>query len=116
MSSFETFQEMAHARLLGAQVGDVLGVRDRLERDPLDDFEAEALEATVLGRVVGEEPHGGDAQVDEDLSADAVLPAVDGQAELEVGVDGVEALFLEAVGAQLVTDPDASALVAAEVD
>ena len=84
-------------------------------RDPLGDLEAEALEAAVLGRVVRDEPHRGDAEVDEDLRADAVLPAVDGQAELEVGVDGVAALLLQAVGGDLVADADAAALVAAEV-
>ena len=86
------------------------------ERHPLGDLEAEALEAAVLGRVVGDEPHRGDAEVDEDLGADAVLAAVGGQAELEVGVDGVAALLLEAVGADLVADADAAALVAAQVD
>ena len=62
------------------------------ERHALDDLEAEALEAAVLGRVVGHQPHRGDAEVDEDLRADAVLAAVDGQAEVEVGVDRVAAL------------------------
>ena len=38
------------------------------------------VEAAVLGRVVGDEPHGGDAEVDQDLGADAVLAAVDRQA------------------------------------
>ena len=55
-------------------------------------------------------------EVDEDLGADAVLPAVDGQAELEVGVDGVAALVLQGVGPQLVGDADAPALVAPQVD
>ena len=39
-----------------------------------------------------------------------------GKAELEVGVDGVVALVLQAVGADLVADADAAALVAAQVD
>ena len=39
-----------------------------------------------------------------------------GRPELEVGVDGVAALLLEAVGPDLVADADAAALVAAEVD
>ena len=62
------------------------------------------------------QPHGGDAEVDEDLRADAVLAAVDRQAELDVGVDGVVALVLQVVGADLVADADAAALVAAQVD
>src|SRR3954451_12116177 len=113
-SVIEALQQVPHARLLGAQVGDVLRIGRGLERHPLDDFQAETLEATVLGRVVGEEAHSGDAQVDEDLGADAVLATVDGQTELEIGVESVEALLLEAVGAQLVADADAAALVPAE--
>ena len=50
-------------------------------------------------------------EVDEDLGADAVVAQVGGQAELEVGVDGVEALLLELVGAQLVEQADAAALL-----
>src|SRR5829696_3132611 len=83
----ESLQEVAHALALGPQVGDVLGVRLGLQRHALDDLEAEALEATVLGRVVGHVAQRGDAEVDEDLGADAVLPVVDGEAELDVGVD-----------------------------
>src|SRR5439155_13431247 len=112
----EALQQVSHARLLGAQVADVVGVGLGLERHPLDDLEAEALEAAVLGRVVRQQTHRRDAQVDEDLGPDAVLAAVDRQAELDVGVDGVVALLLEAVGPQLVGDADAAALVAAQVD
>ena len=57
-----------------------------------------------------------DAELGEDGRTDAVLAVVDGQPELEVGVDGVEALVLQLVGLQLVGDPDAPPLVAAEVD
>ena len=45
-----------------------------------------------------------------------VVAVVDRQAELDVGVDGVEALVLQLVGPQLVGDADAPALVAAQVD
>ena len=61
-------------------------------------------------------PHGGDTEVDQDLGADAVFAAVDGQTQLQVGVDGVVALLLEVVGAQFVGQADTAALVAAQVD
>src|SRR3546814_317359 len=83
---------------------------------PLGGLEAEALEGAVLGRVGGDDPDRGDAEVDEDLGAVAVLAAVGRQAEVEVGVDGVAALLLEPVGPDLVADADAPALVAPEVD
>ena len=50
-------------------------------------------------------------EVDEDLRADAVVAQVDRQAELEVRVDGVEALVLQVVGAQLVQQADPAALL-----
>ena len=60
-----------------------------------------------LRRVVGHQPHRRDAEVDEDLRADAVLARVGREAELEVRLDGVAALVLQRVGAQLVAEPDA---------
>src|SRR5258708_29775796 len=93
----QTREQMTHAFLLGAEIVDVLRVGLRLERDPLHHLQTEAVKTTVLGRIVGQIPHGGDAKIDEDLGADAVLAAVDGKAELEVGVDGVEAGVLQGI-------------------
>src|SRR3954454_7069651 len=53
----ESFQEVAHAVALGAQVVDVLRVGHRVQRNALDDLEPEPVEAAVLGRVVGHVPH-----------------------------------------------------------
>src|SRR5918993_1816052 len=110
----EALEQVAHALALGAQVGDVLGVGRGEQRNAFGDLEAEALEAAVLRWVVCHQPHGGDAQVDEDLRPDAVLAAVDREAEGEVGVDGVVALVLQLVGPQLVAEADAAALVASQ--
>ncbi len=71
---------MAHPLPLGAQVVDVLGIRAHRERHPVDDLEPEAFETTVLGGVVRHQPHCAHTEVDEDVRADAVLAAVDGQA------------------------------------
>ena len=90
-------------------------VGQHVERHPLDDLETVALEAAVLGRIVGHQPHRRHAEVDEDLRADAVLAGVGREAELDVGLDGVAALVLQRVGAQLVAEADAAALVAAQV-
>ena len=80
------------------------------------DGQPESFESAVLGRVVRHETDAGQAEVGEDLGADAVFAAVDGQAQFQVGVDGVESGVLEFVGAQFVGDADASAFVSAEVD
>ena len=50
-------------------------------------------------------------EVDQDLRADAVVAQVDRQPELEVGVDGVQPLVLQVVGAQLVQQADPAALL-----
>src|SRR3974390_1846997 len=112
----EAVQQVAHPLPLRAQVGDVLGIGRRLQRHALGDVETEPLEAAVLDRVVGHEAHGGHPEVDQHLGADAVLAAVDRQALLQVGVDGVVALLLQLVGPDLVAEADAAALVAAQVD
>ena len=108
-------QGVAHALGLGAQVALVVGVGHVLDRDLLADAQPVALQAVDLLGVVGEDPDRAQPEVDEDLGADAVLAQVGGQAELEVGVDGVEALLLELVGAQLVEQADAAPLLG-EVD
>ncbi len=50
-------------------------------------------------------------EVDEDLRADAEVAQVGGQAEALVGLDGVQAVLLQPVGAQLVQQADAAALL-----
>ncbi len=57
-----------------------------------------------------------DAQVAQDLGGGAVVAGVGGQAEVEVGVDGVAAAVLQLVGLQLGDQADPPALVAAQVD
>ena len=86
-----------------------------LQRHPFDDLQPEALEATELRWVVGHQLHRRDAEVGEDLCADAVLAAVGRQPQLEVGVDGVVALVLQAIRTDLVADSDAAAFVAPQV-
>src|SRR5687767_1167459 len=95
---------VAELGCLGLEIIDVLHVGHRLQRHPFDDLEVVARQPAVLGGVVGHQPHGGDAEVDEDLGADAVLAGVGGEAELQVGLHRVAPLLLELVGPQLVAD------------
>ena len=60
-----------------------------LERHLLGDLEAVALEADDLARVVRQEPDRVQAQVAQDLRADAVVAQVRREAERLVGLDGV---------------------------
>src|SRR6476620_4860718 len=106
---------MAHPLTLRAQVVDVLRVRTHRERHSLEDLEPEPFQTTVLCGVVRHEPHSRHAEVDEDVCPDAVLAAVDPKTELGIRVDGVTALVLEAVRADLVADADATTFVAPQV-
>ena len=76
----EALEQVAQPFSLGAQVLEVLRVRGRLQRHPLDDVEPVALETAVLRRVVRHEAHLRHPELDEDLGADAVLATVDGKA------------------------------------
>ncbi len=91
-------------------------VRPHRQRYPLDDVQPVAVQAHPLGRVVGQQPHRPDTQVDQNLRADAVVAGVGRQAEFQVRVDGVVAGVLQLIGLQLVHQTDAAALVPAHVE
>src|SRR5438445_6516511 len=101
---------MAHLVAFGVEVRAVRRVRTDLDRDPLDDLEAIERHARLL-RVVGEDARAPHAKVHEDLDADAVLAVIGLEAEAFVRLDGVEALVLQRVRAQLVHEADAAALL-----
>src|SRR5205807_1090324 len=75
------------------------------------DLEAVGLDAGDLARVVRQDPDRREPEVGEDLVADPVLAGVSREAELEIGLDGVETLILELVGAQLVQQADPAPLL-----
>ncbi len=106
---------MTHPVAFCHQVLDVLGVGAHRQRHPLDDVQAVAVQPDALGRVVGQQPHGPDSEIDEDLRTSAVVPGVGGQAQLEVGIHGVVTGVLQLVGLQLVHQADPAALVTAHI-
>ena len=100
---------MAELLLLGAQIVDVAGVRRHLERHALDDARCRSASrpAIFCGLLVSSRTRC-DAEVAQDLRADAVVAQVLLEAELEVGLDRVAALVLQRVGADLVREADAA--------
>src|SRR5438477_8031030 len=74
-----------------------LVVRRRLgsDRQLLDDLQAEPFEADDFLRIVREQPDAAQAEVAQNLRAKAVLAQVGLEAELLVGLDGVESFFLQ---------------------
>ena len=115
MLLFDLVQDVPHAFLLGLHVEGVVFVGLDLERDALHDLKAIGLEADALDGVIAHQAHLADAELLEDLRPDAVVTFVGLVPEVEVGIDGVEALFLELVGAYLLHQTDATALLV-EVD
>ena len=69
------------------------------------------VQALELARVVREHADRGQAEVGQDLVADAVVARVDREAQVQVRVDRVVAVLLQLVGAQLVEQADAAALL-----
>src|SRR3972149_2956432 len=66
-----------------------------------------------LGGVIGQQAYLLEPQVEEDLHTDPVVAPVGGEAQGLVGLDGVVAeCLLEGVGADLVAEADAAALLA----
>src|SRR5690606_35885202 len=90
-------EKVAEPIALGAQVGGVARVGRQYERLAPGHFEAEAVEADDLARVVGQEPELADADVLEHLGAEAVGPQVGRKPQFLVGFDGVESLILQGV-------------------
>jgi len=72
----------------------------------------------VLREVIRHHPHRGDAEVDEDLCATPYSRESTGRPSSRFGVDGVSALLLQGVRADLVSESDAesdAALVTSQV-
>src|SRR5919201_3572354 len=104
-------EQVAKLLFLGLQVAGVVRIGIDLERHLLDDLEPDALDAMVFARIVGEDPHLANAEVVEDLGADAVVALVDRQPERLVRFNRVHAGVLQGVSPQLVAESDTAALV-----
>lgn len=105
------FEDVAHLFLLGAEVAleGLLGLD--FGGDALSDGDAGGLERGDFLRIIGDEADAGDAEELEGRGGQLVGAAVGGEAELDVGFNGVEALILKLVGAELGHEADAAALL-----
>src|SRR5712691_11993597 len=109
-TSYE-FQNVPELLLLGLEI--LLGPMRRrdLERDALDDLEAEAFDGDIFRRIVRHQPYLADAEVAKNLGAGAVVADVGGEAELRIGLDRVIALLLKLIGFQFVEQSDSPPLL-----
>ena len=97
--------------LLGPQIPFRELRRRHFERQRLRHGEAITFEADELPRVVRQQPHRADADVAQDLGADAVVPLVRLEAEVLVRLHRIESLILQCIGADLVRETDAPSLL-----
>ena len=79
--------------------------------DAFDDLDAGELESFDFFGVVGDEADGGDVELLEHLGGEFEDAAVGFVAKLEVGLDGVAAVVLEFVGAELCHEADTAAFL-----
>src|SRR4051794_34288583 len=101
-------EEVPELVTLGAEVAGVLDVLRLHDGDALVHAQAVALEADHLARIVRDRPDRGQAEVEQDLRADAVVAQVGGETELFVRLDRVGAGVLQLVRLELVEQADAS--------
>jgi hypothetical protein len=69
-----------------------------------------------LSGIVGHQAQLRDAEIVQDRDRGRVVARIDGQPEFAIGANRIVAEVLQRIGAQLVDEPDAAALVAAHVD
>ena len=104
-------KEVAHLGVLGIHVELILLVGGNLYRLATDNFQAEAVDAAYLLRIVGHQTQLMDAKVGKDAGTRAVFAQVGGKAKGYVGFYGVHTLILQVVGAELVDESDATAFL-----
>ena len=84
---------MPHFLFLGLHVLQVFLAGDDFQRNAFRDLQAVAGQGDVLGGVVGDQLQFFQSQVAQDLGADAVVALVGLESQLDIGLDGVEALL-----------------------
>src|SRR5262249_3052766 len=87
------------------------GVRRNFERQPFGDRQTVPLDPDKLARVVAEKAHRSNAELAQDLYADAVIALIRLEAEPLVRFDRVEAFVLQLVRADLVREADAASFL-----
>ena len=107
---------MAHFGALGFQVFDIAFIGLDLEGDPRGDSNTISLKANDFGRIIGHEPHFLNAQIDQHLRTDPVVPQIGFKSQFLVGFHRVVALFLQSVSLELIQQTDATPLMITHIE
>src|SRR5688572_23953240 len=103
---------MAHPARLRSEIVEVRRIRVAFDRHAFDDLDPVLGESLQLRRIVRQHPRAFDAELSKYSRGGRVIAPVDGQAERDVRVDGVEPSVLQRVRADLVEQPDTASLMA----
>src|ERR1700694_2211637 len=108
-------EKMSKLVFLGLQVALVVRIGFDADRDALDDLQTESFESVNLLGVVCQQPDLSNAEVVDDLAADAIVPFVCRVTQRLVRLDSIETRVLEVVGVQLVEQSDTATFLVADV-
>ena len=111
ISGPSALQEMPTAAAFRREIGTVVLVVGKAMRHPLDDFDAPLGKPLEFGRIVGQQPDLGKSELAQHFGGGKIKPFVGVEAELLVGVDRIETLVLQRIGAQFVDEADAAPLL-----
>src|SRR3546814_7054421 len=80
----------------------IVRIGGKLERHPFGDIDPGGLEPSDLVRIIGKQAYPLHVQQRQHPRGDSEIALVDGKAKPQIGVDRIEPLILERIGAQLV--------------
>jgi len=89
----------------------IMRVRRDFERQPFLDRYAGGLKTFNLFRIVGEQPHVGNAQQFKHAGRDRKIACINGKAQSGVGIDGIKPLILKRIGTEFVDQANAPAFL-----
>ena len=92
---FFQVQCVVHTLLFGEQVAAIVLIGGDFHGHILDNFESISLQTDALHGVVRNESHLRDAECAQNLCAHAIIALIGVVSEMNVGIYGVESLFLE---------------------
>src|SRR5580704_3390068 len=102
---------MTKLRFLGREIFFVVGIGWRANWHLLDHFQSVTFQANDFLWVVGQKPELAHAEVEKDLRTKSVVAQIGWEPEFRVGLNGVEALFLQFVGVNFRSETDAAAFL-----
>src|ERR1700738_4970316 len=97
---------MAKFFFFNPQILNVALMRGHLNWPSFHDFNAIAFQTSDLLGIISQQAYSCDAQVAENLGANAIVTQILFKAQVEIGFNGIESLILQRVRADLISEPN----------